>query len=100
MSDDDAVEAGRRYERAAHRVQSGIAALIGMGRAKMVEPKHLRVGIDLQKADTAGLVGLLIAKGVLTRQEYLDAVAASAEAEAEAYEAHLSAVLGAKVTTA
>lgn len=75
-----------RYTRAAHRVQSVLAFAQGQG-ARIFEPKHIRVGVDMSKADQKGLADLLIKKGVFTREEYFEAVAKSAEAEADRQEA-------------
>lgn len=89
-------KAQERYQRAAHRVQTAIAAMPGHPNQ---QTKHLRVGIDMSKADMAGLVELLIAKGVFTTEEYFEALATSAEREADAYAGELSDHLGVKVTT-
>lgn len=61
---------------------------------KMLEPKHLRVGIDMSKADMKGLVELLIAKGVFTADEYMAAVTKSAADEAELQRAALAQEMG------
>lgn len=58
------------------------------------QPKHLRVGVDMSKSDQAGLARLLIAKGIFTEAEYLDAVTKAAEDEAASYEVQLQAVIG------
>ena len=71
---------GLTYEEAAHGVQSAIAYDIGQGR-KTTEPKHMRVGIDLSKADMLGLAVLLIDKGIITSEEYIEAVRLSANEE-------------------
>lgn len=68
------------YEKHAHAVQTAIAFNPDK---KSQEPKHLRVGIDMSKADMEGLASLLIAKGVFTLDEYVDAVTKSAASEAE-----------------
>lgn len=69
-----------KYNNAAHAVQSAIAF---NPNKKVLEPKHLRVGIDMSKADMAGLVTLLIEKGVFTIEEYTAAIENSAEDEAQ-----------------
>ncbi len=71
---------GLSYEEAAHGVQTAIAFDIGQGR-KATEPKHMRVGIDLSKADMLGLAVLLIDKGIITSEEYIEAVRLSANEE-------------------
>lgn len=71
---------GLTYEEAAHGVQSAIAKDMADGR-KATEPKHMRTGIDMSKADMLGLVTLLIEKGVFTSDEYIEAVRLSANEE-------------------
>lgn len=64
---------GLSYEAAAHGVQTAIAYDMGQGR-KATEPKHMRTGIDLSKAEQAGLAKLLIDKGLFTIEEYVEAM--------------------------
>ena len=45
----------------------------------LVQPKHLRTGLDLSKSDMGGLARLLIAKGVFTEQEYNEAITNAAK---------------------
>lgn len=80
------------YEKHAHAVQTAIGFNPDK---KALEPKHLRVGIDMSKADMAGLVTLLIEKGVFTKDEYLAAITQSAEAEVEFQKQSLARNLGA-----
>lgn len=62
---------GLSYADAAHGVQSAIAyRMVLQGPQGDASPKHLRVGIDLSKAEQAGLARLLIDKGVFTLAEY------------------------------
>lgn len=88
--------ARERYERAAHRVQGAIWAF---PEHENRTPKHLRVGIDMSKAGMGGLARLLIAKGVFTELEYIEAMADGAEREAEAYETELSVRHGINIST-
>lgn len=67
MTDED------RYTAAAHRVQTAIEFGVA---PKAMEPKHMRVGIDMSKADMAGLARLLIEKGVFTLEECVAAMLA------------------------
>lgn len=85
-----------RYMAAAHRVQTAIAV---HPHRPADQYKDLRVGTDMSKADSAGLARLLISKGIFTMEEYLDAVADSAEEEAKAKEDQLSALFGINVRT-
>jgi len=88
-----------RYLIAAHAVQSGVAALMKLD-PKLVEEKHMRTGIDMQKAEMAGFADLLINKGVFTRLEYMTAMANAAEDEKARYEAAVSEKWGKPVTLA
>lgn len=85
-----------RYMQAAHRVQTAIAFNPERPRDQY---KDLRTGVDLSKSDQAGLVKLLIEKGVFTMEEYLSAVADAAEDEADAKETELSVRHGVNVRT-
>jgi hypothetical protein len=86
----------RRYEAALHGMQAGVALEEARG-AKNMTPKHLRVGVNSAMVDSAALALALIRKGVLTEEEYFEALAETAEREKEAYEERLS-VGGVKVT--
>ena len=76
-------ELTRRYNAAMHRMQSAVAYALTR-KPKVGEPKHLRVGLNSMMAQQGGLVTLLIAKGVITEDEYELAMVEAAEAEAEA----------------
>jgi hypothetical protein len=78
-----------RYFRAAHAMQSGVAADQAMG-SDDGSPKHLRTGVNSALTNQAGLVNLLIAKGVFTEEEYVKAIADEMEAEVKRYEDRLS----------
>lgn len=77
-----------RYMRAAHGMQTGVAADQLHGSSDGTS-KHLRVGINAAQSDHSGLVTLLIAKGLFTEEEYLEAIADAMERERDRYEAHL-----------
>ncbi len=86
-----------RYEEAMHGVQTGIA--IGMQiDGTSTTPKHLRVGVDSCMVTNRAMAELLIAKGVITKDEYLEAVARAAEKERSEWEDRLSEHLGKTVT--
>ena len=60
---------GLTYLEAVHGVQCAIGH--GMNEGKTAtEPKHMRTGVDMQKADMLGLAMLLIDKGIITGEEY------------------------------
>ena len=85
----------QRYSAAAHRMQSatafdvtkrlGIGLMGGHLSPEMVNRaiKDVRVGVNSVMSDAGGLAGLLVKKGVITNEEYLEAVAVSMEREAD-----------------
>lgn len=89
-------KATERYMKAAHRVQTAIAFNPDRPQDHY---KDLRTGIDMSKSDMGGLATLLIAKGVFTLEEYLEAIADSAEREASDKETELSIRYGINVGT-
>ena len=92
-------ESAARYAAAAHAMQTGVKMETELG-SRHTEPKHLRVGVNSALVDSSALAELLIAKGVITDDEYLEAIAAGMEREAAAYQARISAKLGTEVTLA
>ncbi len=90
--------AARRYEEAAHAVQAGVAMDPRSQAPGYDRHKHLRTGLDMRAADMMGLVKLLMAKGIITELEYVEAMAEAAEAEKARYEAYLTEHLGMKIT--
>jgi len=89
----------QRYRAAAHAMQSGVAMEMNY-RPQPTEAKHLRVGVNAAMVDQGALAKLLIAKGVFTEAEYLEALADAMEAEKHRYEEILSELLGKKITLA
>lgn len=84
-----------RWEAAAHAMQSGVATEMQIPeRQSATEPKHLRVGINTAMSDHAGLVKLLIDKGIITEAEYFKAIADQMEFEKARYEKGLSEHFG------
>ena len=59
----------KQYKKLCHAMQSGIAFKQDK---KDQEPKHLRVGINTAMCEHGALIRLLIAKGVITEEEYLE----------------------------
>lgn len=88
-----------RYQAAAHAMQSGVAMEMNHN-PKPTEPKHLRVGVNAAMVDHSGLVELLIKKGLITREEYISAIADAMEREKSRYEEALTRRLGTKVSLA
>jgi hypothetical protein len=87
----------RRYENAMHAVQSGVAAKMNYDRAETT-PKHLRVGVNAAMVGHAAMARLLMAKGIISEEEYAAAQADAAEAEQRMYEAWLSDQTGGNVS--
>ena len=102
---DKLTEYRERYMKAMHAVQSGVAMEIESGHSGAHEPKHLRVGINwiYDRGYVSAMVTdravacLLIAKGLVTAEEYYEAVAVAAEDEQKEHEARLSSCIGMKV---
>lgn len=74
-----------RYLEAACAIQGAVAfgiAQLGEDGAG-ASPRHLRTGLNMVMADHASLVGLLVMLGVITDEQYMDAMVAGTESEAE-----------------
>jgi hypothetical protein len=89
--------ADKRYYDAAHGVQAGVGMWMDLDPV-LFTPRHLRVGIDTQKADLWGLARLLMKKGILTRAEYHEAMADAMEEERARWEKEIGERLGSKIT--
>lgn len=87
---------GLTYDQAAHGVQSAIKYELEQRgwRGPETEWKHTRVGIDLRAAEHAGLVDLLISKGVLTEEEYMEQMRLAANEELARYTDHCRRTYG------
>lgn len=86
---------GLSYEAAAHGVQSAVKYEMEQRKRPVDdELKHLRVGIDMRAADMRGLVELLIKKGVLTVEEYVEEMRLAANEELARYEDHVRRTYG------
>lgn len=95
------------YGIAMHALQSGIAFSLAKKNPTVPdinqnpylrELKHQRVGIDGTKSDHSALVKLLIERGIITDEEYIDAMLEGVIAEVHRYEKALSQEYGVKVT--
>lgn len=82
----------RTYEDALHAMQTGVAIEQGKGSDNGL-PKHLRVGVNAAMCDHTGLVRLLISKGVITQDEYIQAITEEMNREVERYEKKLGVTL-------
>jgi hypothetical protein len=78
-------EQKQRYMSALHMMQSAIAMEIGaLGeKGAGADAKHNRVGINSAMAEHSALAGLLIQKGLITQDEYSEAIVEGAVLEAE-----------------
>lgn len=78
----------RRYREAAHAMQTAVAIDHERG-SDDATPKHLRVGINAAMVNDDALIHILIEKGIITREEYLAALAAAMEREVARYREEL-----------
>lgn len=85
------------YEEACYAMQAGVGVEMQLG-GNGTTPKHLRVGINSAMSDQGALARLLIAKGVITEDEYTEAIAEGMRREVALYEQTLSKQLGRRVT--
>ena len=81
------------YLKDCHRMQTGVAYKMERNPSE-TQPKHLRVGINSAMSNHAALVELLIDKGVITEEEYQQAVFQSMRREADAYEKAINDIYG------
>jgi hypothetical protein len=79
-----------------HAIQTGVAYEIEKG-SQASTPKHLRTGLDAFAAELSGMARLLISKGVITEEEYFDALAQALREEVKRYEIRLSERYGASI---
>jgi hypothetical protein len=87
-----------RYEKACHAMQSGVAMWMNYD-LQQTAPKHLRVGVNSALVDSSAIARLLMAKGVITEEEYYKALADQMEEEVESYRKLISDKLGGKEIT-
>lgn len=92
-------DATARYTRAAHAMQSGVAMMMNVDK-KATQGKSLRVGVNSSMVDHAGLVALLIEKGIITDEEYMSKIADAMEREVALYEREITLATGLNVSLA
>lgn len=90
-------EKRERYRALVHALQTGVAYEMELN-PKPTEPKHLRVGINSAMVEHSALVDLLIRKGLLTLDEYFDALLVAMEREVHQYQQRLAEHYGADIT--
>lgn len=93
---------GLSYEGATHGVQTAIKFRMETEQVEenksFVGRKHMRTGIDMSKADMLGLATLLIDKGIITPEEYMEAMRLAANNELAMHEDEANANGGPKIT--
>lgn len=75
-------------------MQTGVKYEMETGRDSATTPKHLRVGVNSAMVAQAGLVKLLIDKGLITEDEYFESQADAMEEEVKRYESRNGLHLG------
>lgn len=84
-----------RYIAALHAMQTGVMYQMQPGgNPKDTEPKHLRTGVNSALVNSSALAALLIEKGLITEDEYYEALAVAMEREATEYTELVRAQLG------
>jgi hypothetical protein len=87
------LQLAQHYSALLHAMQSGVSTEQARG-SDDGTPKHLRVGVNAAMSDHGALVGLLIAKGVFTDREYLEAITAGMQREVDSYRQRIADKLG------
>lgn len=90
-----------RYRQLLHAMQAGVKFRLGAegtNDASSCGPKHLRVGVNAAMSDHGALVALLVRKGIISRQEYFEALVEFMEREVTSYERICSELAGRPVT--
>ena len=78
-----------KYTDLVHAMQSGVAMMMnrdGGPQSGETSPKHLRVGVNSAMCDHAALARLLISKGIITEEEYMQGIMDEMAREVERYE--------------
>lgn len=100
MTDQERIaELAAEYHQLAHAMQCGVAAEMAIpSRSHLTEPKHLRVGVNSSLVNSSALGELLIAKGLITELEYVQAMRDGMAREVETYQQRLSEHYGRTIT--
>lgn len=91
------MEDSKRYEAAAHAMQSGVAQKMVID-SHETDPKHLRTGVNSAMVSDKAIANLLINKGIITKAEYINELANCMEDEVKMYEKELSDHFGITIT--
>jgi hypothetical protein len=84
------------YHRLCHAVQTGVAMMLERRPNGDTTPKHLRVGVNIAMCEAAGMSRLLVRKGVITEDEYWDAMIEVMREEVARYKAEVNEAVGAR----
>lgn len=87
-------EKRQRYRALCHAMQTGVAYVMEKEPGE-TSPKHLRVGVNSAMVEHSALTLLLIEKGIITEDEYYDAMNAAMEREVQSYQDKLQRLYGA-----
>jgi hypothetical protein len=83
------------YERLTHAMQSGVGWLAGFEPESLEKSlKHLRVGINSAMVNQAATMDLLFRKGIVTEEEYYQALVDWMKKEVETYREEIKLHLG------
>ncbi len=87
------------YNALVHAMQSGVAHDIGLHGIEKAgaDPKHLRVGVNVAIVESSALWKMLVAKGIITEAEMIEALLEAHGDEVKAYETKLSKATGANI---
>lgn len=85
----------KEYARLGHAIQTGVAYDHQYG-SNDGSPKHLRTGLSCVMSDFGSLARLLIAKGIITEQEYFTAILEGLRQEVSTYEERVQNHTGGK----
>lgn len=96
---DPAVDSFSDYHANARAMQAGVKAKAGYTNAETT-PVDLRVGVNSAMVEHSALAGLLMEKGLITEDEYLNAIAEGMAREKARYEAELSEHFKSNITLA
>lgn len=91
--EDDKPRNNLSYHEALHGVQTGVAYEMEKNLGSTT-PKHLRVGINSTFVNDAALVRLLIKKGVITNEEFMEELRLEANRELDRYENRVRIMYG------
>lgn len=95
----DLEEKRQKYLALAHAVQSGVAAEMNIDPGP-TSPKHLRVGVNMAMVEHAALILLLMDKGIITEEEYYDALIDAMHHEIDGYKVRLAEYYGVDIDLA